>query len=494
MPQWLKMMAFKQARNQMLPRSPKMRQLRDNNPEDWHHYQSISLDRREEVLRIGAERSIPFWFLCFALDWVVYPDLIEQLWLIRAGFIAFLGLLIANIYLGIIQINVKVVTFLMLVASSVAIGLLLVVINEPQSPYVLGLIVNGVLLTLIFGLKKIEAIFYSLCNVAVYCIAIAGMDNPDFGHPLVITSLVHMFFVFNYCLLQIGHEEQVGFYAFLLDRKSQRQKNQIKSQVESLAAKNREILDSQNTIVQMSKLASVGEMTATLMHEIRNPLNHISGALDYYRQHGDGEIDKADIADVMGDIDESHQRIISTITDLSNFVYQESVDHKKLIDLDRVIERSIRLSQESTLRFDVHWKRSTPAIKVCVAENQFVQVFVNLISNAQAACADAPGEHGAYIETAIDQQQVIIRFWDDGPGLPEKVRKQLFKPFVTTKSKGEGTGLGLKILKMIVNAHGGDIEFKGNRPGACFEITLPMPDSESTDLLGLDSDATHKIQ
>ena len=478
----------------MLPRNSKMRQLQEAHPEQWRDYQSNSLARRDEVLRIGAERSIPVWIICFALDWAIYPELIGQLWLIRLVFIGFLGLLIAHIYFGTVQINVKVLTFLMLIGSTVAIGLLILVINEPETPYVLGLIVNGVVLTLIFGLRKREAVFYSLCNIAVYCIAIAGMDNPDFGHPLVITALLHMVFVFNYCLLQIGHEEQVGFYAFLLDQESERQKSQIEEQASSLATKNREILESQNTIVQMSKLASVGEMTATLMHEIRNPLNHISGALKYYRLHDPSDLETEDVVDMMSDISESHSRITSTITSLSNFVYQESSDHKTLVDLDTLIERSIRLSSVPTSRFDVHWQRLEPGIQINVAENEFIQVFVNLISNAQAACSDLTGDHAAYIEADVTETEVIIWFWDDGPGLPEKVRNQLFKPFITTKSKGEGTGLGLKILQMIIQAHGGDIQFTGNRPGACFQITLPRTGSASTGLSDSDSDATHRIQ
>lgn len=459
-----------------------MRQLQEANPDEWRRYQINSLAGRDEVLRIGAERSIPVWILCFALDWVIYPDLVDQLWLVRTGFIALLGILVANSYLGIVHIPVKVLTFIMLVASSVAMGLLILVINEPQTPYVLGLIVNGVLLTLIFGLKISEAVFYSLCNVVVYCLAIAGMDNPDFGHPLVITAIVHMFFVFNFCLLQISHDEYVGFYAFLLDLESGRQKNQIEAQAAILEQKNREILESQNTIVQMSKLASVGEMTATLMHEIKNPLNHISGALDFYRQHGEGDLSKEDIKEIMADIGESQERIISTINNLSSFVYQGAVDQTTLVDLDTLIERSIRLSQVPTSKFTVHWERTKPAVQIHAAENEFAQVFVNLISNAQAACEEEPGAHTAYIEKDITQQQIVIRFWDDGPGLPEQVRNQLFKPFVTTKARGKGTGLGLKIIQIIVNAHGGEIKFKGNHPGAYFEIRLPRPDSESTGL------------
>jgi signal transduction histidine kinase len=114
---------------------------------------------------------------------------------------------------------------------------------------------------------------------------------------------------------------------------------------------------------------------------------------------------------------------------------------------------------------------------VPVYVDELNQVWTNLISNAQQALQ---GKGTITIETAVDDGAVVVRVIDDGPGVPEDVLPRIFEPFVTTKPKGEGTGLGLGIARKIVEKHGGEMRCE-SRPGrTSFEVRIPIHPSEPT--------------
>jgi signal transduction histidine kinase len=104
------------------------------------------------------------------------------------------------------------------------------------------------------------------------------------------------------------------------------------------------------------------------------------------------------------------------------------------------------------------------------------QVWTNLIQNAVQALG---GRGMIAIETAAEGQGVVVRIIDDGPGIPSDVMPHIFEPFFTTKPKGEGTGLGLGIVKQIVSKHGGTVRCESEAGRTCFEVWLPLARPEN---------------
>jgi signal transduction histidine kinase len=98
-------------------------------------------------------------------------------------------------------------------------------------------------------------------------------------------------------------------------------------------------------------------------------------------------------------------------------------------------------------------------------------VWTNLISNAQQALN---GKGRIAIETAVEGGAAVVRVIDDGPGVPAELQPRIFEPFVTTKPKGEGTGLGLGIARRIVEKHGGEIRCTSSPGRTVFEVRLPI--------------------
>jgi signal transduction histidine kinase len=115
-------------------------------------------------------------------------------------------------------------------------------------------------------------------------------------------------------------------------------------------------------------------------------------------------------------------------------------------------------------------QEALPRVRGVAAELN--QVWANLIDNALDA---APASGKVVITAARENRSVVVRVADDGPGIPEEVRGRIFDPFFTTKDVGKGTGLGLDIVRRLVERHDGDIEVQ-SRPGRTeFIVSLPVP-------------------
>ena len=120
-----------------------------------------------------------------------------------------------------------------------------------------------------------------------------------------------------------------------------------------------------------------------------------------------------------------------------------------------------------------------PSLPVVTGDShQLMQIFLNLILNAEQAMREARDRGTLRIRLEKSNKSVAIVFQDDGPGIAAEVLPNIFDPFYTTKRPGRGTGLGLSICKAILREHGGEIEASsGPGGGAVFKVTLPVPDT-----------------
>jgi C4-dicarboxylate-specific signal transduction histidine kinase len=244
-----------------------------------------------------------------------------------------------------------------------------------------------------------------------------------------------------------------------------------------------ELRDKQEQLVQAGKLATLGELTTGVAHELNNPLNNIGLFIGNVIDHIElGQLDEDRIVHDLQKAMEQVRKATEIITHLRTFGRPAPVA-LEAIDVDEVIERSLSLMQEQLrLRaIEVSRERRSTGLVVLGNAIQLEQVFINLLTNARDALAEAERRE-VQIASMEDGDKVKITFADTGTGIPPGIEQRIFDPFFTTKEVGGGTGLGLSITYSIVKEHGGEIWVEG-RPGegAVFHIELPRAINEPSE-------------
>ena len=217
-------------------------------------------------------------------------------------------------------------------------------------------------------------------------------------------------------------------------------------------------------------LATLGELSAGLAHEIKNPLAGIKGAIEVIRD----SLPASDIhQEILGDVLHEVNRIDRIVRDLLNYAKPKppSLSDIQLADMaQRIVAMVDNSSNNDALSIRLH--KLTPIPEFTGDETQLEQVLLNLLLNAQKAMTA-----GGHIDVTLshDPAEGVVRMEvaDDGPGIPEEVRKRLFQPFFTTRT--DGTGLGLATCLKNVQYHGGviDVQSEPGR-GAKFVVMLPL--------------------
>jgi C4-dicarboxylate-specific signal transduction histidine kinase len=252
----------------------------------------------------------------------------------------------------------------------------------------------------------------------------------------------------------------------------------LRETTQEMERREHELRDKQEQLVQAGKLATLGELTTGVAHELNNPLNNIGlyvgNVIDQIRL---GEVETERLVSDLEKTMEQVQKATEIISHLRTFGRAARVSIE-LVDIDDVIERSLLLVQEQLrLRgIDVELELCPDELLVLANPIQLEQVFINLLTNARDAVADSKRKT-IRIVSSRDEQRIRIAFSDTGPGIPRELEQRIFDPFFTTKEVGTGTGLGLSITYSILKEYGGEIAV-ASRPGtgATFVIELPFAD------------------
>jgi len=245
-----------------------------------------------------------------------------------------------------------------------------------------------------------------------------------------------------------------------------------------------ELRDKQEQLVQAGKLATLGELTTGVAHELNNPLNNIGlfvgNAIDLI------ELGLADKGKIVRELRQAMQQVRKAnqiISHLRTFGRAAPASHEP-VSLRQVIERALSLMQEQLRLRQIEVAVDLGPEEPVVVGNpiQLEQVFINLLTNARDAVADSPRK-AIRISGSVGPEGVEIAFTDTGDGIPPGVERRIFDPFFTTKEVGKGTGLGLSITYGIIKEHSGTISVVSPPgEGATFLIYLPLasPDTKET--------------
>src|SRR5450432_3863802 len=247
----------------------------------------------------------------------------------------------------------------------------------------------------------------------------------------------------------------------------------------ALEASLQQLKENEMQLVQSEKLASLGRMSAGIIHEINNPLNFATTGLFTLRKKGKHlpPEQQADYAEVITDIEDGLKRVQNIVSDLRMFTHPNT-EQLDPVTVAEVVTPALRfLSNE--------WKDAVQ-IEQQLAEhqtiwantNKLIQVMVNILQNSLDALkikTFANGEKPAiWIAGRIENGQSVLSIRDNGVGIDPKLVDKIFDPFFTTKDVGEGMGLGLSICYSIVQEYEGKISVKTEQGKFC-EFTLEFP-------------------
>jgi signal transduction histidine kinase len=253
-----------------------------------------------------------------------------------------------------------------------------------------------------------------------------------------------------------------------------RQTNRYQALAETLAETNRKLEQAQAEARRSERLAALGQLSAGLAHEIRNPLAVIRGSAEMLTQKlQDADPLAGELASYVLTETNRLSALVTRFLDFARPLHAELEPRELTAVLDHALNSVAAVRKDEAVRVERQYDKDLPP--VLLDESLSEQAFVNLIQNAYDAMGSAGGalRVTAARSKAGDREGVEVRIEDTGPGIPAELREQIFNPFVTTKKTG--VGLGLSIVSQIVDGHHGSIRVENGEPGkgACFVIFFP---------------------
>jgi two-component system, NtrC family, sensor kinase len=301
--------------------------------------------------------------------------------------------------------------------------------------------------------------------------ATAAVGRMDLEHPVEITSSRELWSLSSsFNLMRVRLSEALG---------------EINKAAQGLEAKVAErtaqLQQAQKHLLKADRLASLGQLAASVAHEINNPL---SGVLNYAALMGrilkDDGVPRDRVAEFRGYLDrvtEQTARAARIVSDLLAFS-RRSKPHRAPSDLNAIVRATVGLVSHKLKLLNV-WaslqlEEGLPLL-ACDA-SQMQQVILNLVMNAaEATRARGSGHVAVLTSRSEDGESVVLEVTDDGEGIPKETLDRIFDPFFTTKDDGKGVGLGLAVVYGIVESHGGRIEVQtAASQGTTFQVTLPL--------------------
>ena len=239
--------------------------------------------------------------------------------------------------------------------------------------------------------------------------------------------------------------------------------------VEDLKDSYVELARTQEQLVRRERLAALGELSAVVAHEVRNPLGAIFNSVASIRRIIGPGSPAEPLVDIVA---EEADRLNRIVADLLTFA-RPPAPHPHPVPLAPLVEDAVRgalAESPGAVRVELDLEEDVPP--VTVDERMMRQAFLNLAINAMQAMPQG-GRLRAAVRRAAGAPEVMVEFSDTGPGITAEVRARIFEPFFTTKAKG--TGLGLAVVKRIIESHQGHLTLDSQPgTGTCFRLYLPL--------------------
>jgi len=297
----------------------------------------------------------------------------------------------------------------------------------------------------------------------------------------------------------------LGVHRFQKERVIRKERDRTKdrelAQAKEIEKAYEKLKSTQNQLIHSEKMASLGELTAGIAHEIQNPLNFVNNFSEVNKElieelkEAQVKGDQAEIDAITKDILENEGKIMhhgKRAEAIVKSMLQHSrisTGEKELTDINALADEYLRLAyhgfraKDKSFNADFKTELADDLPRIEVVPQDIGRVLLNLINNAfQAVSAEALAKVGSdykptvTVSTSKKDEKVEIRVRDNGPGIPKNIKDKIFQPFFTTKPAGEGTGLGLSLsYDIVTKGHGGELKLEtGEEMGTKFIILIPI--------------------
>jgi two-component system sensor histidine kinase PhcS len=430
------------------------------------HEREITLSKT----RLGCFLGIVMVPLFCGLDHYVYPQHVFSFFLSRllcsalmAGLYPILGTRFGRKHYHFMGV-------LLLFLPSATIAWMIYATEGAASPYYAGLTLVLMVLAVVLDWTFLQSVVSVLLVLMLYLlVSLPSASGANFG--IFLNNL--FFLVFPGIAIIVGayfHSRvRVSEFVFRCELDKSRK---------ALEASLQQLKENEMQLVQTEKLASLGRMSAGIIHEINNPLNFAITGLFTLRNKGKylAPEQQEDYTEILNDIEEGVKRVKTIVSDLQMFTHPET-ESRDQVAVAEVVASALRfLSNEWRDKVQIDQQLAGQQT-IWVNKNKLIHLVTNLLQNSLDALRTKSFQNEKptiRIEGRVENGSSILSVRDNGSGIAPADVGKIFDPFFTTKDVGEGMGLGLSICYRIVQEAGGKISVK-TEPGKFCEFTLEFP-------------------
>lgn len=426
-------------------------------------YRLQNLKDRAYLNQIGCLISIVIVTLGIPLDYVVYPDQFAQFTVLRLTEDAFLITMYWMTTWPSLRRYLYFITFCFTTSVILTVCVIILATDGAISPYYAG--INLVMLGIGFmlGLSFREALFYTALSVASYLVVSAISGIPEGAVPIVINNSYFIFLTGVIAIIAAYFAGKQGFYSYVQEREIQRKNKELE---------------------EMDRLKS--EFLANVSHELRTPLTVIVGPAKRLL-HERSDSMPPEVVEVVQQVVRNGSRLIKLVNDVLELMTLESGQRRQnweSVNVQRLLENcttQIRpLFQGPESRRELEVTLSDEPLYVMGDELQLERVFFNLLQNAYKFTD--PGTGAVEVRMVPCEEQLIIQVTDNGVGIAPEHQQLIFERYRQADGsqtrRYQGTGIGLALVKEIVENHGGVVQVasaQGN--GTTFTLSLPLAEA-----------------
>jgi two-component system sensor histidine kinase PhcS len=446
-----------------------------------NRFEQEQLELNLRNARMGAWFVMVLVPLCSFLDWMAYPQSYWQFLVLRLACAASCVPLLLALNGSLGRRYCRAYPIILPLLPALMICFMIYLSGDPGSGYYAGLTLCIVATSFVFHWTFREiGITLGLVVLAFFAATLPNLDFSD-SHELGIFVNNTGFILLNCVVLYFGSRQH---HAIRLREFANRCK--VEDQREELAARNEELIatlkrlrETEAQLDQSEKLASIGRLSAGIVHEINNPLNYVKSAI--YLLKKKGKALPPDIAEtftsIAEDIGEGIDRVAAIVSDLRTFAHPENRGARP-VDLQETARKALRLlAKEIGDRGVLLVDQIPPGVIAQGDENYLIQILLNLVQNSLDALAGRP-EPTILLRAQATANGVDLIVRDNGEGIPKENLSKIFDPFFTTKQVGQGMGLGLSISFRMIQQMGGEVKID-TVAGSHTQFTLSLKKPEN---------------
>ena len=412
------------------------------------------------------------------LDVFVYPQLLKEFFTMRllSSLLLVPMLLTTNTWLG--QRYYRAYTVIVPMIPAFFIAMMIHASGQPWSNYYAGLTLCLVAIGLMFHWTfKESGVAIGLVFTFYFSATVSqvwhGIPEDKFG--IFINNCV--FILMNSVVILSGsfYHHRIRIREFLVRTEVEQQREVLEDRNDELVTTLTQLRETESQLFQSEKLASLGRMSAGIIHEINNPLNFTNQAIFVLKKKGKHlpESERENFERILNDVKEGIGRVSSIVSDLRSFSHPDGGSASS-VSLADVVQNAARLMSNELKDHNVDFDAEVPEILNVIGDrNQIIQVLINLVQNAIDASNGTP-EPLITVHTSETPGRHCLHVRDNGCGIPPENLAKIFDPFFTTKEVGEGMGMGLSVSFRMMNQMGGGIDVT-SEVGQGTEFTLWFP-------------------